>query len=56
MGGLIGPAGTIKALTRQFEDARRRTNLSTRMQETINTHYTEENVFPEDDTYDLVIF
>lgn len=55
MGGLIGPAANIRALTRQFQDARQRTKLSSRMQDTIaNTRLQNKNEFLEDKEYDLV--
>ena len=58
MGGLIGPAGVIRAITRQFEDAKRRTKLSTQMDSLIAKSksdvisLTEE--YDEDAKYDLV--
>lgn len=54
MGGLIGPAGSIRALTRQFEDARLRTKLSNRMQELVDSKTSSDIVLETDKQYDLV--
>ena len=52
MGGLIGPAGVIKAITRQFEEAQRRAIMSTRMQSLITSNVKKSEDI--DSQYDLV--
>ena len=54
MGGLIGPSGVIRAITRQLEEAERRTVLSTRMNDLIATKYLTDEKLESDMAYDLV--
>lgn len=53
--GLIGPSGTIKAITRQLEAVKSRTKLSDRALDLIiQTHSKEKESLESDKIYDLV--